>query len=284
MILKKKQKQSIVSQQHEDTYCVIPSQAYENKPPPADWNQSANRLDAQGTSHLQPHFSHDQPSRSPADTLLSSTPSGRKPHTYDYITSEEGGPKLGYHSNSPRDLFHKAQQPNNQPVQEELKRAKIEPKAREQAEQERMLKMWNQKRDEQHKAESGGACNPPSSPTCTSHSGNDSSVDPHCSHHPSSGIYQNSPESNNSKPPNRAYAPPPQDTTSQQAIEMNSRVKFSDPPRYGVICWMGELPEVTGLIAGVEVVSYGILFKKKSGCEYTAVCIYWMDKGCCFLL
>ena len=38
-------------------------------------------------------------------------------------------------------------------------------------------------------------------------------------------------------------------------FQMNSRVQFSDPPRYGVIRWIGNLPQVAGLIAGVELVS-----------------------------
>ena len=45
----------------------------------------------------------------------------------------------------------------------------------------------------------------------------------------------------------------------KHSLTMNSRVQLSDPPRYGVIRWMGDLPQVNGLIAGVELVSYSLL-------------------------
>ncbi len=38
-------------------------------------------------------------------------------------------------------------------------------------------------------------------------------------------------------------------------LSIGSTVQLSDPPRYGVIRWIGELPAVQGLIAGVELVS-----------------------------
>ena len=215
--MNKKQKQSTVLQQHEDTHhIIIPSQACENnKPLP-----------------------------------------GRKSHTCDPIPNE--------YFNSTENLCCEAQQPNNQQVQEELKKANIETKAMDLAEQERMLKMWNQMRDEQRKAESGGARNPPGS-----HSGNYSSVDPPGNQYPSSGIYQNLPLISDPNPPDRAYALPPQDIISP--FRINSQVQFSDPPRYGVIRWMGKLPQISGLIAGVELVSS---FTGNHCTQYFFMCVH----------
>ena len=68
-----------------------------------------------------------------------------------------------------------------------------------------------------------------------------------------SKAYQNMPVTNNMQPPDRAYAPP-QDYLEHLFV-MGSRVQFSDPPRYGVVRWMGNLPHVNGLIVGVELVS-----------------------------
>ena len=53
-----------------------------------------------------------------------------------------------------------------------------------------------------------------------------------------------------------AYAPPPQQGKVQLAeLDVGSAVQVSDPPRYGVIRWIGELPNIQGYVAGVELVS-----------------------------
>lgn len=53
----------------------------------------------------------------------------------------------------------------------------------------------------------------------------------------------------------RAIAPPPQGHANFN-FGVNSAVQVSDPPRYGVIRWMGTLSGITGPIAGVELVSF----------------------------
>ena len=49
-----------------------------------------------------------------------------------------------------------------------------------------------------------------------------------------------------------AYVPSPQ---QEVYLGIGSAVQVSDPPRYGVIRWTGELPGIQGVIAGVELVS-----------------------------
>ena len=53
----------------------------------------------------------------------------------------------------------------------------------------------------------------------------------------------------------RAIAPTPRDHDPTQILGIGSMVQVSDPPRYGVLRWIGELPDVKGAIAGVEMVS-----------------------------
>ena len=52
-----------------------------------------------------------------------------------------------------------------------------------------------------------------------------------------------------------AYVPPPQQGVQLGELDVGSAVQVSDPPRYGVIRWTGELPGIKGIIAGVELVS-----------------------------
>ena len=52
-----------------------------------------------------------------------------------------------------------------------------------------------------------------------------------------------------------AYAPPPQQGVQLGELGVGSAVQISDPPRYGVIRWIGELPIIQGIVAGVELVS-----------------------------
>ncbi len=43
-------------------------------------------------------------------------------------------------------------------------------------------------------------------------------------------------------------------------LSIGSKIQLSDPPRYGVIRWIGELPRVEGLVAGIELVSMGKIY------------------------
>ena len=52
-----------------------------------------------------------------------------------------------------------------------------------------------------------------------------------------------------------AYVPPPQQGVQLGELGVGSAVQVSDPPRYGVIRWIGELPNIMGIMAGVELVS-----------------------------
>ena len=60
------------------------------------------------------------------------------------------------------------------------------------------------------------------------------------------------PGAGNKQPDVIVIAPESQD--SHQFVIV-SRVAFSDPPRYGEIRWMGNFPQVSGLIVGLELVS-----------------------------
>jgi len=61
------------------------------------------------------------------------------------------------------------------------------------------------------------------------------------------------------KYPDRSHSAPPQSSPqpipSHVGLGIGSTVQMSDPPRYGVIKWMGGLPNIQGLVAGVELVS-----------------------------
>ena len=52
-----------------------------------------------------------------------------------------------------------------------------------------------------------------------------------------------------------AYTPQPQQGVQLGELSVGSAVQISDPPRYGVIRWIGELPNIHGYVAGVELVS-----------------------------
>ena len=121
-----------------------------------------------------------------------------------------------------------------------LRKAEIEITAIDRAEQEQVLKEWNLKRDEQRNTKSGSnfgaSVDPPDKPA---HS------------------HQNLPHIYSVQPSDRAIVPQSQNA-SQHKFSLNSRVQFSDPPRYGVIRWLGNFPQVIGDIAGVDLVSIGI--------------------------
>lgn len=52
-----------------------------------------------------------------------------------------------------------------------------------------------------------------------------------------------------------AYAPQCQQEVQLGELDIGSTVQISDPPQYGVIKWIGELPNIQGYVAGVELVS-----------------------------
>ena len=84
-----------------------------------------------------------------------------------------------------------------------------------------------------------------------------SCVDLPDSHHSESrppAIYDIMPGAGNKQPDVIVIAPESQDSTKHQFV-IGSRVEFSDPPRYGEIRWMGNFPQVSGLIVGLELVS-----------------------------
>ncbi len=83
-----------------------------------------------------------------------------------------------------------------------------------------------------------------------SQSTNGTSVDP-------SHTYSNIPGAGNGASTTlRATGPPLSDDQPQHQFVMGSRVQFGDPPQYGEIRWMGNVPQVEGLIAGVELVGH----------------------------
>ena len=52
------------------------------------------------------------------------------------------------------------------------------------------------------------------------------------------------------------YTPiPHQGKVQHNELVVGSAVQIGDPPRYGVIRWIGELPNIQGYVAGVELVS-----------------------------
>ncbi len=72
-------------------------------------------------------------------------------------------------------------------------------------------------------------------------------------HHPSV-THNKIPGGGNKQPAVMALSPESRDSTKHQFV-MGSRVEFSDPPRYSEIRWIGNFPQVNGLIAGVELLS-----------------------------
>ena len=110
--------------------------------------------------------------------------------------------------------------------------------------QEERLKEFNRQRDEKRKIEAARVVNPYGS--CVNPPDNC-----HRENYPPL-IYDNMPGGGNKQPTVMAIASESQD--SHQFV-MGSRVEFSDPPRYGEIRWMGNFPQVDGLIVGVELVS-----------------------------
>jgi hypothetical protein len=45
------------------------------------------------------------------------------------------------------------------------------------------------------------------------------------------------------------------EATVSRLFSVGSTVQLSNPPRYGVVQWIGHLPEIQGSIAGLELVS-----------------------------
>ena len=223
----KKQDLSVPSQQHANLHHNIKQPETEKQPLPTG---TAGHAHPTTNPQLQRPHSHDQSRASNFE---------KKDHIYDSISENKGG---FHHSNSAGNLLN---QSNDQAQEAMLRKALGGTNDVDVAQQERMIKKFNQQRDEQRKADISASRNPPGSDT--SHMGNESSVDP-LDKNPSKH-YQNVLDVNT-----RAYAPSPQ-THLAPKFAMNSQVQFNNPPRYGVIRWMGNLPQVDGLIAGVELVS-----------------------------
>ena len=74
----------------------------------------------------------------------------------------------------------------------------------------------------------------------------------------------------------RAIAPTPRDHDPTRILGIGSMVQVSDPPRYGVLRWIGELPDVKGAIAGVQMVSL-LLQTLHMCCSRDVVC--WCCAG-----
>ena len=57
-------------------------------------------------------------------------------------------------------------------------------------------------------------------------------------------------------------------------LSIGSMVQVSDPPQYGVLRWIGEMPGVKGAIAGVEMVSLLMLIFKLCTCAAHMMCTW----------
>ena len=207
--------------------------------------RSTGHPNVPATSHLHRPLSQDtRPSGNNPEAPLSTT-HRPKNHVYDTLPDKLPSSSLGHHSASAGNILsHQNSQPGNIQSGEEAMLMKANVKAWEMNEQgqEERLKEFKRLRDEKREVARvvnlSGSC-----------------VDPPDSHHPESRsppIYDNMPGGGNKQPTVMAIAPPSQD--SHQFV-MGSRVEFSDPPRYGEIRWMGNFPQVNGLIVGVELVS-----------------------------
>ncbi len=184
------------------------------------------------------------------DTLLSGNNpeaplSTTQNHHYDTV------PSLGHHPASAGNILsHQNSQPGNTQSGENamLRKANVKTWEMNEQTQEEMLKEFNRQREEKRKMESARVVNPFGS--C---------IDPPDSHHSENRpppIYDNMSRAGNKQPAVMAIAPESQDSTKHQfVVTVGSRVDFYYPPRYGEICWMGNVPQVNGLIAGLELVS-----------------------------
>ncbi len=208
------------------------------------------RPNVPANSHLHRAFSQDTRSTGNNPDHEASRSNSQRPndHIYDELPTPPIS-SLGHHSASAGNiLFRQDSQPGNIQSGEEAMLRKADVKTWEMNEQgqDERLKEFNKQRDEKRKIEAARAVNP--SGSC---------VDPPDSHHSENHlppIYGNMPGADNKQPAVMAIAPKSQDSTKHQFV-MGSRVTFSDPPRYGEIRWMGNFPQVSGLIAGLELVS-----------------------------
>ncbi len=201
---------------------------------------SIGRPNVPANSHLHRGLSQDI--RNSPEAPLSTT-HRPKNHIYDKVPLSS----LGNHSASAGNILsHQNSQPGNTQSGENAMLRKADVKTWEMNEQaqKEMIKKFNKQRDEKlSKMEAARVINPSGSyanPPDNRHRENYS---------PS--IYDNMPGASNKQP---TIAPPSQDSTKHLFV-IGSRVEFSDPPRYGEICWMGNVPQVNGLIAGLELVS-----------------------------
>ncbi len=205
---------------------------------------SIDRPNVPATSHLHRGLSQDtRPSGNNSEAM--STNQRPKDHFYDTVQPQLSS--LGHHSASAGNILsHQNSQPGNIQSGEDamLRKANVKTWEMNEQGQEERLKEFNRQRDEKRKIEAARVVKPYGS-----------SVDPpdncHRENYPPP-IYDNMPGGGNKQPTVMAIASESQD--SHQFV-MGSRVEFSDPPRYGEIRWMGNFPQVNGLIVGVELVS-----------------------------
>ncbi len=207
--------------------------------------ESIRRLNDPTNSHLHRALSQDT---RPSGNNPEAPRSRPKDHIYDELSNVQKA-SLGRHSASAGNILsHQNSQPGNIQSGEEamLMGAKVEASEMDKQKQIKMLEEFNRQRDEKRKMETARDVNP--SGSC---------VDPPDSHHSDNHlppIYGNMPGADNKQPAVMTLPPPSHDSTLHQFV-LGSRVTFSVPPRYGEIRWMGNFPQVFGLIAGLELVS-----------------------------
>ncbi len=204
---------------------------------------SIRRPNVPANSHLHVHRALSQDTRStginPDHEASRSNSQRPNDHVYTLPISS-----LGHHSARGNILSRQDSQPGNIQSGEEAMLRKADVKTWEM--QDERLKEFNKQRDEKRQMEAARAGNPSSS--C---------VDPPDSHHSENHlprIYGNMPGADYKQPAVMALPSSSHDSTKHQFV-MGSRVAFSDPPRYGEIRWMGNFPQVSVLIAGLELVS-----------------------------
>ncbi len=203
---------------------------------------SISRPNVPANSHLHRRLSQDTRSSG-------NNPDRLKNHIYDTLPDKPPLSSLGHHSASAGNILsHQNSQSGNIQSGEEamLRKADVNTWEMNEQGQEERFKEFHRQRDEKHKMEVARVVNP--SGSC---------VDPPDNYHPENRlppIYDNMPGAG-MKQLNTVMAIAPESQNTKHQFVMGSRVKFSDSPRYGEIRWMGNFPQVSGLIAGVELVS-----------------------------
>ena len=156
----------------------------------------------------------------------------------ELVRTEKGGSKKNLDKSAQRKFSRQYKSVFDPSETAMLRDANIESVALNPAEQERMIQEYKKESREigHHRLS-------------TTHRPTDKTPDRHASEHHPPPIYGNMPGASV-----MALPLPSLDSTKHQFV-MGSRVTFSDPPRYGEIRWMGNFPQVNGLVAGVELVS-----------------------------